>query len=52
MWDGGIDDCDVQELAIKHELIEPVIATEEDAHNNDDITAGDEIFRYAEWLKP
>ena len=51
MWDGGIAGSDVQELAVKHGLIESCVATEEDAHNNSDIVKGDFIFRYVDWMQ-
>ena len=50
MWDGGIDGCDVQELAVKYGLIVPAVATDADAAHIDFVYAGDEIFRYAGWL--
>ena len=50
MREGGIDGFGIQELAVKHGLIEAAVATEADAEASDFVTRGNEIFRFVEWM--
>jgi hypothetical protein len=51
-WDcqPGIDGGDVQDMAHKLGLIEPYTATEADAAVMDNVSAGDTIYKFADWL--
>ena len=51
-WGGGhIDGPDVQELAVKLGLIEPIKATESDVDEESDYEVGDTIYKFTEVLK-
>ena len=50
-WGYDMDGFEIQELAIKLNLLEPHIATESDVDEESDFEVGDKIYKFTDVLK-